>query len=385
MMKIRYFSLLFVGLLSMSANAIRIKNQPYLQNVTSSEATLVWTTDRPSVGWVELLPDDGSHFYQSERPRYWNSRDGIKAVDSVHTVKLSGLKPGTRYRYRVYAQEVLKRYSYKVTYGDIAATDVYGRQPLSFVTAGENDPTVSFAMVNDIHSNNEVLDKLLSFCDLKKTDFFVFNGDMISNLNSEKQLFEGFMNTSIRRFASEVPMYYTRGNHETRGTFAANFHRYFSARQPHLYYTFKRGPVFFVMLDTGEDKPDSDLEYSGITDYDSYRTEQAEWLEGVVKSADYQEAPFRVVIGHVPPIGGWHGNVEVQQKFISLLREAKPDLMLCGHLHRFIHQDPTPDVPFPLIVNAHNSVLRLFANSEQMDIEVTDVKGKQLDRFTLRR
>ena len=86
------------------------------------------------------------------------------------------------------------------------------------------------------------------------------------------------MKESIDLFASEKPMYYARGNHETRGEFATSFQKYFSPKEPFLYYLFRQGPVCFIMLDTGEDKPDSDIEYSGITDYDGYRTDQVEWI-----------------------------------------------------------------------------------------------------------
>ena len=71
-----------------------------------------------------------------------------------------------------------------------------------------------------------------------------------------------------------------------------------------------------------------------------------------IDSKEYKEAPFKIVVAHIPPIGGWHGNLEVEQKFMPLLRDAKPDVMLCGHLHRFIHQDATVQTPFPIIVNS---------------------------------
>lgn len=100
-------------------------------------------------------------------------------------------------------------------------------------------------------------------------------------------------------------------------------------------------------MDTGEDKPDSDIEYAGITVYDEYRTEQAEWLRRVLDSKEYKDAPFKIIVAHIPPIGGWHGNLEVEQKFMPLLRDAKPDVMLCGHLHRFIHQDATGSYTVP--------------------------------------
>ena len=46
---------------------IQIKYGPYLQNMKETEVTIVWVANRTSIGWVELAPDDGSHFYQEER------------------------------------------------------------------------------------------------------------------------------------------------------------------------------------------------------------------------------------------------------------------------------------------------------------------------------
>ena len=43
---------------------------------------------------------------------------------------------------------------------------------------------------------------------------------MLSQLKNEEELFTGFMDVSIDMFAKETPMYYARGNHETRGIFA---------------------------------------------------------------------------------------------------------------------------------------------------------------------
>ncbi len=60
------------------------------------------------------------------------------------------------------------------------------------------------------------------------------------------------MKESIDLFASEKPMYYARGNHETRGEFATSFQKYFSPKEPFLYYLFRQGPVCFIMLDTGK-------------------------------------------------------------------------------------------------------------------------------------
>ena len=387
-MKEKNLLLLCVLLLSVSVYAqegIKLAHGPYLQNMGPDEVTIVWLSDKPSVGWVELAPDDGSNFYATERPRFFDAKNGVKNTSTIHTVKLKGLNPGTNYRYRVFAQEVLSHIGHKIVYGDYAATNVYSKKPLVFKTSDPANQTISFAMVNDIHGNNGLLENLVSKCDLKKTDFIIFNGDMVSVFNEENHIFNGFMDKATALFASEIPMYYTRGNHETRGAFATEFQRYFSPKEENIYYTFRQGPVCFVILDTGEDKPDSDIEYAGITVYDEYRSEQAEWLRQVLNSKEYKEAPFKVIVAHIPPIGGWHGNLEVENKFMPLLREAKPDLMLCGHLHRFVHQKATAETPFPIIVNSNTAVLKAAANSEELDVQVIDTEGKVLDRFSVKK
>ena len=41
---------------------IKLLYGPYLQNVKETEATFVWEATAPSVGWVEIAPNDGSHY-----------------------------------------------------------------------------------------------------------------------------------------------------------------------------------------------------------------------------------------------------------------------------------------------------------------------------------
>ena len=83
---------------------IKLLYGPYLQNVKETEATFVWEATAPSVGWVEIAPNDGSHYYGEVRPRYFDTANGVKRTDTRHVVRVSRLRPATTYRYRVYAQ-----------------------------------------------------------------------------------------------------------------------------------------------------------------------------------------------------------------------------------------------------------------------------------------
>lgn len=59
-----------------------------MQNVKGDEATIVWVADKPSIGWVELAPNDPSHFYGEERPKYFNTTNGVKNTSTLHAVKV---------------------------------------------------------------------------------------------------------------------------------------------------------------------------------------------------------------------------------------------------------------------------------------------------------
>ena len=389
-MKKRILSLLLciVAAIGVSADErIRISHGPYLQNVRQTEATFVWVASKPSIGWVELAPDDGTNYYAAERPKYFDTTNGVKNTATVHSVKVTGLKPGTRYRYRVYATEVTDHKWVEVTYGRTAAIDVFYGKPPVFATRDTSKPETSFAVVNDIHARKGDITKLMEAADYKNKEMVIFNGDMISSLNEEEQIFTGFMDEAIKLFAKEKPLYYARGNHETRGPFATMCQRYFSPRDPHLYYMFADGPVCFVVLDTGEDKPDNDIEYSGITAYDDYRTEQAQWLAQAVKSDEWRQAKWRVVIAHMPPRPAkdmWHGQEEVLRKFVPILNEAGTDVMLCGHLHRHIMCPADQEVHFPVIVNSLNHVISGRTEGGTMHLDMYDTDGKVVEKFSVK-
>ena len=330
---------------------IKILHGPYLQNLGENEVTIVWVSDKPSIGWLEIAPDDGSHFYATERQKIFDTKIGIKNTSRIHSVKLEGLKPATTYRYRVCAQEVISHEGHKVIYGDITTAFSYAKEANSFTTNDATKPSVSFAMVNDIHGRNDVLENMINQCNLETTDLFLFNGDMVSISDNEEQMFGGFMDKAVELFASNLPMYYCRGNHETRGAMAPNFKDYFNPKADELFYAFRQGPVCFLVLD-----------------------------------CLYRNAPFKVVVCHMPPFGGWHGELDILKKFIPVLNQAKPDVYLTAHLHQYIRNEAGKDgVAFPLIVNSNNTLLKADADAGKLDIRIYDLDGKMIDQLVIKK
>lgn len=381
------FSVLFFFIAFFNVTAqeepFRITHGPYLQEMGETGVTVMWTTNRKAIAWVELAPDDGTHFYLRERPRHFSAPYGFKEITCLHAVRLDRIEAGTTYRYRIYSQEVLSHKGTKVIYGDVVASDVFREKPLTFTTNNMANKETSFLVFNDIHGNNELLGNLWKNSGLTNPDLVFFNGDMVSDIQSEEQLLGGFMDTAVKLFAREIPMYYARGNHETRGSFADSFASYFPGETGLLYYQFRQGPVSFLVLDCGEDKPDSDVEYSGIVAFDAYREKQTLWLKETLQSDVFRKASYRVVIMHMPPFGGWHGEKQVEELFIPLLNEAKVDVIFCGHLHRHVIQKAVTGRDYPIIVNSNTNVVRAEADDSRMKIEILNAEGNMVETLTI--
>ena len=48
---------------------------PYVQNPTTTGFTVVWESNMDAIAWVEVAPDDGTHFYNEDRTKYTTCAD----------------------------------------------------------------------------------------------------------------------------------------------------------------------------------------------------------------------------------------------------------------------------------------------------------------------
>ena len=268
--------LVFLCTAIMAGAQVKVNCGPFLQNVTEDSFTVVWTTDSLAVGWIEVAPDDGTHFYNVERPKYFDMRGfGRKPIGTLHKVTVSGLEPGTTYRYRVMCKGVLiQENRARIIYDQGYGLDLKKR-PTKVTTKAKDYDQVKFAVVNDMHEHDSVMQVL--FKDAKgKYDFVCFNGDMTSAVDSTAEIRIHYMNTASKLFASDTPLYLCRGNHEYRGNDAIKYVDYFQTPTGKTYYSASYGKYFFLFLDSGEDKVDSDIRNLDIMMTEKYVQEEAE-------------------------------------------------------------------------------------------------------------
>ncbi len=370
-----------------SANAEEIKAPkivagPYIQACSDTEFTVVWQTDSDALSWVEIAPNDGTHFYNTARKQYFQTIHGRRPIGRWHKVTVDGLEPNTTYRYRVLHKGITTNQGNKrVRYTESKGSNVYRRQPYSVRTLGSNEKTTRFAIGNDFHDKPELLAQLFSKDIITPAayDFVLYNGDMVSSFESEERLVSSVITPSVAQFATEVPLFFSRGNHETRGAETTTYSDYFPTTTGAPYYTFSDGPALFIVLDGGEDKPDSDIEYHDLVRYDTYREKETKWLKSVVESEQFKAATVKIVIIHIPPkSSGWHGEAEIARLFVPILNQAGIDAMFCGHIHKYRFSeanDPTYGCNFPIVCLPNRVRADIEVSKEKIAYTITTAEG----------
>lgn len=365
-----------------------IKCGPWVVGVTDSEMTIVWTSTSRCMGWIEVAPDDGSSFYAEERPRYYEDFLGRHIITDVHHIRLTGLKAGTTYRYRLFQQCVDDRGHNPIPLGPVTASNVYSRKPFAVKTFDKGKQEVSFTMINDIHGRDSIMNALTANVAKSKPDFVVFNGDMASFMGSVEDIERDFMARASKNFSSDVPIVYVRGNHETRGPGFGEFMNLFPTSTGTPSFMFRQGPAAFLVLDCGEDKPDSDIEYGGTAAYDAYREQIAAWLKQTIQSEEFKQAPVKIALMHIPfeKEAGWWGNNELKRLLLPLLNEAGVDVMLSGHNHQYSYREAGTlnGNEFSILVNSNNDRVEVKVSAEQIKMEVYDAVGKLLHEHTIK-
>ena len=383
-------TILLLGLLLTTAAVaalprIRMEHGPYLLNVTDEGFTVVWSSTADAAGWVELAPDDGSHFYAAERPKF---RDSHQRIGRMHSVRVSGLKPGTTYRYRIMQRGVvLNEGNKRVILDEGFGSDILKHKPYTVTTLDPAQEKVDFWVVNDIHSRDSVFRLLIRSAPKEKPDFVCLNGDLATQIETPETLWNACLASASEILTpAGIPLAAVRGNHENRGVYSGCWSDFFPTPTGETYYTFRRGPVFFLVLDGCEDKPDSDIRYYGLGDWDAYRQREAAWLKEVVRSEEFRTAPVRIVLIHMIPGGeaSWYGEQQIRRLFVPELVGKGIDLMLCGHYHRYQWiDDGSRGVDFPILVNSNNDCLRVSADPKGIDLKVIDTSGAVIERHRI--
>lgn len=369
--------MLLICTMAATAQEFKFNHGPYLQNMTNDEVTVYFTTNKEAFSWVEVTGDRWT-----KPQRFATMFAGqYDAYTKENRVRITGLRPGVKYRYRLISKEITMYQPYNIKYGDSIATNWE-----EFYTLNPNQKSFTFALTNDGHDKPEKVKELLGKVPLNNMDMIFYLGDMISHYEKEEAPYYAYIDPSVELFAKNKPFISIRGNHEMRGKLTRKYMNLIGCPNDRFYNIAYFGNTAIIMIDTGEDKPDSQPVYAGMNSYDDYRMEQFEWLKKEAATKQFKAAKNKIVLMHIypkitgnPNIPEEHAPKELSKLFIPLFNEIGVDLTISGHTHRyFLTEKGECGNNFPMIANDNKSIMVVKSDKKGINVKIVNQNDKVL-------
>lgn len=282
---------------------------------------IVFSTSTNSLAWVEI-----------EGERYYDLYAGsMKSKDLVHKVEVPQEVLDSARAYKVCAQKMIYRGPFGGYKGKVIS------QQYNFRPVDSSDGLVYYSMT-DVHASRKGAVKAAST--VKNMDFLVMLGDNISMVDSEYDAqFVNLIANDVTH--GEFPCIYVRGNHEIKGLYAEDLHKYVGSKNGDFYYWFslssenRVNEVFGIVLDIGEDHDDDWWEYYETAQFRLYQQEQTELLQRIANDKPYAPYNYTLVCCHIPIqfINSRGNHLEVKTTWTGILNQIQPDLVVSGHQH----------------------------------------------------
>lgn len=318
-----------------------LTTQPYLQLATRTSMNVMFQTNCVGHCWIEY----GTDTLNTRRARALMDGQEV-CYDIENNIKLDHLQPGTRYYYRVCVQEILHKSAYANHFGgDTLRTRFY-----SFRTPGD-DGDFGCLVFNDLHDQSKTFGRLRELAKDEDYDFVIFNGDCLPEPRNRNHAIDMIHRLADAIGGAEKPVIFLRGNHEIRNFYSAGMHSLIGYYGDKTYAAFTWGKTRFVMLDPGEDKPDSTPVYGGLNDFTQLRMDQTEFIKHELKSKEFKQARHRVLISHIPIFGNTDKYRPCTEMWGGMLAKAPFDLGIGAHTHTArLHRRGVDGCGFPVYI-----------------------------------
>ena len=353
-----------------------IASAPVLMNAAETSVGVAFAVSADASGWVDvsLRPDMG------DAVRVHSGAGAVMRVDGrFATIRVCGLRPATRYYYRIGADRIEFDDDYKRSnLGSEVDPKVR-----SFATLGEAAEG-SFCVIQDTHSRLPIVDMVLAKLAELKPSVIVWNGDARNFYRTYRDAVGTFLRPHPKwpEYAAESPLLFLNGNHDFRGRFGLHLEELMMFREQserHARYAGlgrnfvqRLGDIALIGLDTGEDKQDTNPILAGITRMTEYRKLQTRWLAEAIEEPAIRTAKFKVAFCHIPlfdrranenpgdvlpadddsrykhPWAAWQRTCATM--WGPLFAKAGVQLVVTGHQHCFRYDPPTRERPWAHMV-----------------------------------
>lgn len=328
-----------------------IQSEPMLQVPAETTMGVVWAVTAMANGWVDVseTPDMAS------ARRYTCGGYGLTGFhERVLQVRLTDLKPATRYWYRIRAERIDYRSNGNRVRGEVEEGDIH-----SFMTLGPAAPS-HFCVINDTHMNHEALSMVMVKLKEIGPVATLWNGDALNTCETIEPAVEAFLATpnEMSGYAAENPILFNCGNHENRGRWTRFLDQVLMPRLPSerpvrdwaltRNFAVRIGDIALIGLDTGDDRHDGHPFNAGLSNFQPYREAQTIWLKDVLARPEIVSAPYLLASCHIPllPRASEKDNSMWWSKYGRdnwgpLLSASSAQAVIVGHMHEYRYNSAT--------------------------------------------
>ena len=313
-------STLAVGvLLHFTINRITYKPVVY---AVEDKYQITFSTSAESVGWVEV---GGQNYYDT-------FAGSSRKFEKIHKVEVPMAALDNAKHYTIHAQKNI----YAGPFGGWLGRDL--TQSVDFRPVDTSDG-LQYMSFSDIHMNRTIAVKTAHSA--PKYDFLFLIGDLISDVETfDDANFNNLVANQIT--GGEMPVVYARGNHDVKGKYGEQLHKFVGAKGENFFFNFYFNDVYGIVLDLGEDHDDDWWEYYGTAHYEDYQKRQIAFLEEEVAKHEYDVYKYHVAACHIPiPFVNYrHNQEQVKADMTALLNQMDIDMLVCGHQHLLMIFEP---------------------------------------------
>lgn len=283
---------------------------------------IIVPVDQETIFWVNVGGKD-----------YFDALCGIMNIDKdIHKVYVPIEELNKAKKYTVFCREVLDRKPHKAITGETE------EKTYEFTPVPEDD--IKIYNISDAHSR--VSEPIAAAKAFGKFDLLILNGDILDDCAAA----DSFMNVYTicsTLTGGNIPIVSARGNHDVRGKISHKYSEYMPSAKGDIFYTFRAGSIWGVVLDCGEITGDDDPAYNFTIRCNQFREAQSFFLKNVLKNAEneYEAEGVKTKIvvvhdpffeKHTPP---YDVSRDTLKEWFDIINpNIKPDLWLSGHSHK---------------------------------------------------
>lgn len=286
-----------------------VRRLPYVQQITSSSATIGWVSINSSGERVQVTLPDGRAVTSAQAVR--EPVTVRRAGEHQKWAALDGLEPDTIYCYAI------------AKGGDMMSERVgFRTAPLP-----DSTDTIRFLAFGDSGGGGADQRALAEQMYSYPYDLILHTGDIAYDRGTIGE-FEDTVFSVYAPIFRHIPFFPAAGNHEYKTMQGAPFRAVFSLPgiSGEKWYSYDWGRIHFVAIDTEAD----------------YET-QAAWLDNDLTATT---RPWKIVYLHKPPYssGGHGSDVALRNALEPVLTKHRVQLVLAGHDHHYERMKPQQGV-----------------------------------------